>query len=180
MKQSFRKKIRNAVAITAAMAMAVAFMPVTAQVSHATNFSTSSAVTDFKVSSYTGSSITLKWDRYTSATGYEIYKATKKKGKYKRIKKTTKTTFKRTDLTANKTCYYKVRAYYKNSDGSKSYSKYSSIVAGTPKRFTDGKIKDFKLTGKTYDSISLSWDSYSPLRRFSSVAVFKRERVFSK
>ena len=124
MKQSFRKKIRTAVAVTAAMAMAVAFMPVTAQVSHASGFSTSGSVSDLKVTSYTGTSVTLKWDAYTSATGYEIYKATKKKGKYKRIKKTTKTTFKRTDLTANKTCYYKVRAYYKNSDGSKSYSKY--------------------------------------------------------
>ena len=160
MKQSFRKKIRSAVAITAAMAMAVAFMPVTAQVSHAASFSTSGKVSGLKVSSYTGSSVTLKWNAYSSATGYEIYKATKKKGKYERIKKITKTTFKRKDLTAGKTCYYKVRAYYKKSDGSKSYSKYSSIVEGTPKRFTDGKVKDFELTGKTYNSISLSWDSY--------------------
>ena len=38
MKQSFRKKIRTAVAITAAMAMAIAFMPATAQVSHASSF----------------------------------------------------------------------------------------------------------------------------------------------
>ena len=76
---------------------------------------------------------TLKESGYmvTKIALHKDRKATKKKGKYKRIKKTTKTTFKRTDLTANKTCYYKVRAYYKNSDGSKSYSKYSSIVEGS-------------------------------------------------
>ena len=180
MKQSFRKKIRSAVAITAAMAMAIAFMPATAQVSHAASFSTSDKVSGLKVASYTGSSVTLKWEKYTSATGYEIYKATKKTGKYKRIKKISKTTFKRKDLTANKSCYYKVRAYYKNSDGSKSYSKYSSIVKGTPKRFTDGKIKDFELTGKTYNSISLAWDSYPEAVGYKVYKATKKDGKYKK
>ena len=180
MKQAIRKHIRSIVAITAAMAMAVAFMPISAPFSHAASFPSSSAVSDLKVTSYTGSTVTLKWDRFSSASGYEIYKATKKNGKYKRIKKTTKTTFKRKDLTANKTCYYKVRAYHKNSDGSKSYSKYSSVVAGTPKRFTDGKIKDFELSSKTYDSVTLSWDSYPEAAGYKVYKATKENGKYKK
>ena len=180
MKQSFRRKIRTVIAMTAAMAMALAFMPMGAQDSHAASFSTAGKVSGLKVSTYTGTSVTLKWNKYTSATGYEIVKATKKNGKYKVIKKISKTTFKRNDLTANKTCYYKVRAYYKNSNGSKVYSKYSSIVAGTPKRFTDGKIKDFKLTGKTYDSISLDWNSYPEAAGYKVYKATKKNGKYKK
>ena len=72
MKQSFRRKIRTVIAITAAMAMALAFMPMGAQDSHAASFSTAGKVSGLKVSTYTGTSVTLKWNKYTSATGYEI------------------------------------------------------------------------------------------------------------
>lgn len=73
--------------------------------------------------------VTLKWKKNKYATGYKIYRSTKKKGKYKCIKKIKKAkTVSYTDkkVKKKKTYYYKVRAYKKNGKGL-IYSKYSSV-----------------------------------------------------
>ena len=62
--------------------------------------------------------------------GYEVYQATKAKGKYKKIKtiskaKTTKLTVKK--LKAKKTYYFKVRAYKKNGK-QKLFGTYSKVL----------------------------------------------------
>lgn len=69
---------------------------------------------------------TVSWKKVSGATGYEVYRATSKKGEYKRVKTTTSTSYKNTKLTKNKTYYYKVRAYRVVS-GKKVYSSYSSV-----------------------------------------------------
>lgn len=61
--------------------------------------------------------VKLKWKKDSKATGYKIYRATSKKGKYQEIKKITKnTTVSWTDKTAKagKNYYYKVRSYANN------------------------------------------------------------------
>lgn len=61
--------------------------------------------------------ITLKWSKVSGASGYEIYRASTKNGVYKKVKTITsgtKTTYKDTGLTKNKTYYYRVRAYKNN------------------------------------------------------------------
>ncbi len=71
--------------------------------------------------------ITVQWKQVSGASGYRIYRATKKSGKYKAIKtvksKTRKYTNKR--LKKGRRYYYKVRAY-KTVKGKKVYSSYSS------------------------------------------------------
>lgn len=180
MNNPLKKNIRAAIAVAAALAMGIAFMPINTAVSHAAAFSTAGAVSGLKVTSYTGSSVTLKWNGYSAASGYEIHKATKKSGKYKLIKKVTKTSFKRTDLTSGKTCYYKVRAYYKNASGKYSYSKYSAVVAGTPIKFTKGKIKGYKLTNSTYNSITLAWKSYPEAAGYKIYKSKKKDGKYKK
>ena len=74
-----------------------------------------------------GSKITIKWRKDDKASGYKVYMAEKKNGKYKRIKtitskKTTEYTKKGLDI--KKDYYFKVRAY-KNIDGEKVCKKYS-------------------------------------------------------
>lgn len=71
--------------------------------------------------------IVLSWKKSSDATGYQIYRATKKNGKYKKIKtikkrNTIKYTNKR--LKKGKRYYYKVRAYKKVS-GKTYYSSFS-------------------------------------------------------
>ena len=72
---------------------------------------------------------TIKWKKISGATGYELYMATSKSGKYSRIKTVTKastTSYTKTKLKKNKKYYFKIRAY-KTVDGKKIYSSYSSI-----------------------------------------------------
>lgn len=70
----------------------------------------------------------LTWKKVNGASGYEIYRATSKNGKYKKIatvkKNSAKTTYKDRKLEKNKKYYYKVRAY-KTVNKYKAYSKFS-------------------------------------------------------
>ena len=73
--------------------------------------------------------VTLKWKKNSKATGYEIYRATKKNGKYKKIrtiKKASAATFTDSKVKKGKTYYYKVRAY-KTVKGNKANGKFSAV-----------------------------------------------------
>ena len=73
--------------------------------------------------------VTLKWKKNSKATGYEIYRATKKNGKYKKIKtikKAAAATFTDSKVKKGKTYYYKVRAY-KTVKGNKANGKFSAV-----------------------------------------------------
>ncbi len=74
-----------------------------------------------------GKKATLTWKKVDGATGYKVYRATKKNGNYTSVK-TVKNVKTWTDskLTKDKTYYYKVRAY-KTVDGSKVYGVYSDV-----------------------------------------------------
>lgn len=81
------------------------------------------------------SSVTVKWTKDSAVTGYEVYMATSRNGKYKKvasIKKNSTTSYKKTGLTAGKTYYFKVRAY-KTVSGKIKYGAYSSILTATTK-----------------------------------------------
>ncbi len=123
------KKIKAAVCLALAFIIMGALIPT--EVS-AASFNSSGKVQGIKVSKVTYNSVTLQWKKYKKATGYQVYRATTRNGQYSRIKTTTKTSFKRTNLTTNKTCYYKVRAYYGKSGSTRKYSKYSAVVTGRP------------------------------------------------
>ena len=71
----------------------------------------------------------LKWKKNSKATGYEIYRATKKNGKYKKIrtiKKASAVTFTDSKVKKGKIYYYKVRAY-KTVKGNKANGKFSAV-----------------------------------------------------
>ena len=73
---------------------------------------------------------TVSWKKTAGATGYKVYRSTKKSSGYKLVKtvKSSKTTsFKNTKLAKKKTYYYKVKAY-RTVDGKIVKSPYSSIV----------------------------------------------------
>ena len=70
---------------------------------------------------------TIKWEKISGASGYEVYRATSKSGKYSKLKTITKNStvsYVNSSLTKNKTYYYKVRAY-RTVNGKKIYSSYS-------------------------------------------------------
>ena len=72
---------------------------------------------------------TLKWNKQTGATGYVVYMATSKTGKYTKIatiKNNGTVSMTKTGLTTGKTYYFKVAAYT-TSGGSTVYGSYSSV-----------------------------------------------------
>lgn len=74
---------------------------------------------------------TLKWNKQTGATGYVVYMATSKNGKYSKIatlKGNSAVSYTKTGLTKGKTYYFKVVAY-KAVGNTTLYGSYSSVKA---------------------------------------------------
>ncbi|MBQ9060196.1 MAG: InlB B-repeat-containing protein [Firmicutes bacterium] len=92
------------------------------------------AVTGFKAKAKKGKKAQLTWKAAKEVSGYEVYRATKKKGKYKKVKTISKATTKKLinkKLKAKKNYFYKIRPYtlVKNVKGEteKVYGKYSVV-----------------------------------------------------
>ena len=82
--------------------------------------------------STTYKSVKLSWKKVKKAKGYQIYRASKKNGKYKRVKTTKARSWTNKKLTTGKTYYYKVRAYKKV--GKKTvYGSFSKRVKAVPR-----------------------------------------------
>lgn len=69
--------------------------------------------------SKTSSSVTLKWNKVNGASGYQIYRANKKAGTYKKIATVTTATYKNEKLESGVQYYYKIRAYRKVGETTK-------------------------------------------------------------
>lgn len=72
--------------------------------------------------------VRITWKKVKSADGYQVYRATKKNGKYKLVKVVKgnkKVSYTNTKLKKNKKYYYKVRAY-RTVKGKKVYGAFSS------------------------------------------------------
>lgn len=88
-------------------------------------------VNGVKVKNSSKKTATVSWKKVKGATGYVVYRSTKKNGKYKAVKTITKgstTKYVNKKLKKKKTYYYKVRAV-KKSGNKKIYSAYSKVVS---------------------------------------------------
>lgn len=88
-------------------------------------------VTGVKAKNTAKKTATVSWKKVKGASGYVVYRATKKNGKYKSVKKISKgSTVKYVNkkLTKKKTYYYKVRAF-KKSGKKVVYGAYSNKVS---------------------------------------------------
>ena len=89
-----------------------------------------------KAKACSGKKIKVSWKKVSAASGYEVYRATKQKGKYKKVATLTsksKVSFTDTSLKKGKKYYYKVRAY-RLIKGKKVYGPYSAIVSAKAKK----------------------------------------------
>ncbi len=92
-------------------------------------FATKPARPVITVKSKKSRQVQITWKKVTGAKGYEVYAATSKKAKYKKVAiilkgATVKCSLKK--LKSKKTYYYKVRAY-RTVNGKKIYSSYSRV-----------------------------------------------------
>ena len=111
-------------------------------------------VNNLTVKSYTGSAITLAWNKNAGATGYalEQYKG----GKWVQIAKTSSNavvSYTVSGLAADTTYTFRVRAY-KTAAGKTIYSEYARLAAKT----RIAKVASFRATGTTTSAVELSWN----------------------
>lgn len=89
------------------------------------NAGTATKAPSIKKVTTANSSVQLTWKNITGAQGYTVYYSTSKKGKYKKLN-VTGVSATVTGLKANRTYYFKIRAY-RNINGKLYYSSYSAI-----------------------------------------------------
>ncbi|OPJ60223.1 GH25 family lysozyme [Clostridium oryzae] len=89
-----------------------------------------SAPTLVKAAASSYNSTTISWGGVAGANGYQVYQATSSTGTYKLIAATAAKVYRTTGLKMGTTYYYKVRAY-RNIDGKKVYSSFSTVKKGT-------------------------------------------------
>lgn len=87
--------------------------------------------TGVKAAKASSTSVKVSWSRVNGASGYKVYRATSKSGKYSLVKTVSSgktVSFTNTKLKKGKTYYYQVRAY-RNVSGKYEYSPYSAVVS---------------------------------------------------
>ena len=98
-------------------------------VSNTASAKTKLSTTKFtKVSAGSNKSVTFTWKKADGATGYQIYRSTRKDSGYQRVLVTKKTTAV-DKVSAKTTYYYKIRAYRKIGTGKYAYSAFSQPKA---------------------------------------------------
>lgn len=88
-------------------------------------------VDNVKVSAKTKTSVTLSWSAVKRATGYQVYIYSTSKGKFVRKTAVTGTTAKITGRKAGTNYKFKVRAYFKQPDGTSRYGEWSDVISVT-------------------------------------------------
>ena len=74
--------------------------------------------------------VTLSWRKAKNADGYQIYRSTKKNGKYSRyktMKKGSATKYTKVKQKSGKKYYYKIRAYIDSADNGRVYGSFSTL-----------------------------------------------------
>lgn len=108
----------------------------------------------------------VSWNQVSGAAGYQVYRADKEDGAYSRIAKVTgeKTTrFADQEITATKTYYYKVRAYFEK-EGFYGYTPYSEVVSSG--------LKLSSVLALSPDSIKLSWQEATG---FDKIRIYRKK-----
>lgn len=86
-------------------------------------------VDNVKVSAKTKTSVTLSWSPVKRATGYQVYIYNASKGKYVQQTAVTGTSAKITGRKEGTTYKFKVRAYFKQSNGTSHYGDWSDVIS---------------------------------------------------
>ena len=170
--------------------VAVTFMPLAADYSFAEEgdqggevieqpappeFNPADKVGGIRVTGYNYKSVTIAWNEVDQAAGYQVYRATKKNGKYKKIKTTSALSlYDGGNKTLGKYKYYKIRAY--GVVGGKTvYGAYSSKFGAKP-NMPAPKVTTTSASGK----VSLSWNKIAGATKYKVYRATSRTGKYSR
>ncbi len=110
-------------------------------------------VTGLKAKTMSDKAIKLTWQKVKGATGYQVYRYSKAKGKYVHCFTTKKLTLTNKGLKASTVYNYKVRAY-KVKDGKKYFGAFSKMAKSKTAKSDQAKISSLALkkVGSQYKS----------------------------
>lgn len=128
-------------------------------------------VKGLKVSSRSYNSLNLSWKKVKGAKNYQVYQATKKSGKYKKVKTTKATVYTKTGLKTGQKYYYKVKAI----KGSRS-GKYSVIKSAAPKL---AKPTAVKVSGQE-SAVKVTWKKVSGAKGYQVYRATAKAGSYSK
>lgn len=109
-------------------------------------------VSNIRFTKATSTSIRLSWSASTGATGYDVYRASSKAGKYKKVGTTAKKDFTNTKLASGKNYYYKVQAYL-----IKNKKRYNAAYTGVAAATTLPRKVSMKIPKAGKKRITLKW-----------------------
>ena len=122
-------------------------------------------VKKFSVSSYTNTTITLKWNKVSGANGYVIEKYNSSKKKWTttaKIKKGTKTSYKVKKLSAVKKYKFRIRAYKKSGQKLVYSPKAKTLTTYT----SPAKPKNFRVKSVNMNSVTFAWKKVSKAKGY--------------
>ena len=137
-----------------------------------------SKVENVKVANQSADSLRLAWNKVDNASGYEVYQATSKNGKYTRIatlNKSSSTAFTVKRLSPKRTYHYKVRAY-RNVDKVKRNGKYSNVIS---KKVVLAK-PTLTAKAKSRTAIDLSWKKVSGAKEYEIYRATSKNGKYKK
>lgn len=112
-----------------------------------------SKVTGLKALATSYDTLTIKWNKLSSADGYKLYRSETKSGTYTELLNTEKTSVKDIVHQVGKVYYYKVQPYC-NINGKTVLGNYSAVVSANTK--PDAPVINAVKAGKT--SVTVSWN----------------------
>ena len=135
-------------------------------------------VSAVKLVNSSADSLKLSWEKVADASGYEIYQAPKKNGKYKKIATIGKgSTISRTikKLSYNKAYYFKVGAF-RTVNSTKKYGAYSTIIG---KKVILAKPA-LTVKAKSKTAMSLSWEKVSGAKQYEIYRATSKKGAYKK
>ena len=118
-------------------------------------------------------SITLKWEKYPYANGYQIFRLNESTNNYEKVGSTNSTSYTDKNLKPYTRYYYKVRAYIV-SNGITSYSSFDMADEMT----CPEAVTNFSAKTMTYYSIMLKWNASSLAKSYEIYQLAPNESAY--
>ena len=117
----------------------------------------------------------IRWKKVINASGYKVYRAKKKKGKYELLNTTEALSYSDSSIIGGRNYYYKVAAYYKNESTTINGGASDVVLqVGTLKKVS------LRVKNKKKSTASLSWKKADGAKKYQIYRATGKKGKYSK